>query len=61
MNFWVAVIFFCHSGTCSFWKASEVFDTKAQCERVLVGALETFDAHAEVSSGACLEIKLVRA
>jgi hypothetical protein len=54
MNFWVAVIFFCHSGACSFWKASEVFDTKAQCERVLVGALETFDAHAEVSSGACL-------
>jgi len=61
MNFWIAVIFFCNSGTCSFWKATDIYDTKIQCEKVLSDALDKFEAHTDIAAGACLEIKLVKA
>ena len=60
MNFWIGVIFFCMPGECSFWKATEVYDTKEQCEQMISGALDIFEANTEVASGACLEIKLVK-
>jgi len=61
MNFWVAVIFFCHGGECSFWKATDVYDTKTQCEGVLAGALDVFEPNTDAAAGGCLEIKLVKA
>lgn len=61
MNFWIAVVFFCLPGDCSFWKAEQVFDTKEQCEATVAGALDVFEARTEIAAGACLEVKLVRA
>lgn len=60
MSFWVGVVFFCLPGDCAFWKAEEVFDTKAKCEKALDKALDVFENHSEIASGACLQIRLAR-
>lgn len=61
MNFWIAVVFFCQSGDCGFWKPTEVYDTKAQCEEVLIRALDILEPNMDAAAGGCLEIKLVKA
>lgn len=61
MNFWLGVVFFCLPGDCSFWKADQVFDTKAECEQVVANALDVFQENAEVAAGACLKIRMTRA
>ena len=61
MNFWIGVVFFCLPGDCSFWKAEQVFDTKAECEETVSGALDVFERNTDVAAGACLEVKLVKA
>ena len=60
MNIWIAVIFFCHGGDCAFWKATDVYDTKAQCEEVLSGALDIFEPNTNAAAGTCLEVKLTK-
>lgn len=60
MSFWVGVVFFCLPGDCAFWKAEEVFDTKAKCEKALDKALDTFEKHADVASGACLQVRMTK-
>lgn len=60
MNFFVGVIFFCLPGDCAFWKSEELFDTRAKCEAALIKALDTFEKHADVASGACLQIRMSR-
>ena len=59
MSIWVAVIFVC-AVNCAFWKANEIFDTKAKCEKALDKALDTFEKHTDVSSGTCLQIRMTR-
>jgi hypothetical protein len=59
MNFWIAVVFFCLPGDCSFWKAEQVFDSKTECEEVVGKALDVFHENAEVAAGACLKVKLL--
>ena len=58
MSFFVGVIFFCLPGDCAFWKAEQIFDTKAQCEDVISGAMDVFERNSEVAAGACLEIRM---
>jgi hypothetical protein len=60
VNFWVAVVFFCLPGDCSFWKAEQVFDSKTRCEEVVSDALDVFQENAEVAAGACLKIRMTQ-
>lgn len=60
MSFFIGVIFFCLPGDCAFWKAEQIFDTKAQCEVVISDAMDVFERNSEVAAGACLEIRMTR-
>lgn len=60
MNFYIAVVFFCIPGDCSFWKAEQVFDSKARCEEVVSDALDVFHENAEVAAGACLQVRMTQ-
>ena len=59
MSIWAAVIFFC-AGECAFWRANDVFDTNAQCEKSLSEAMALFEARGIQAAGACIEIKVTR-
>lgn len=60
MNFFVAVVFFCVPGDCSFWKADQVFNSLKECEKVLTDALDVLETNSDMAAGACMKIRMAR-
>lgn len=57
MNFYIAVIFFCISGECAFFKDDTNYYIKADCEKKVVTVIQGLNSRASVNNGACLLIK----
>jgi hypothetical protein len=60
MSIWLAVAFFCTAQECAFWKAEELFPTKAHCEVVLNKEMDILEASNIRAAGVCMDIKVTR-
>jgi hypothetical protein len=57
---WMPVIFFCMvDGSCNFW-TTELFDSKKECEIVVLKTMSKLDDEPTVSAseGVCLPVKI---
>jgi hypothetical protein len=57
MHFYIAIIFFCASGECAFFKDSHNYYNKADCEKQVMAVTEVLTSRAVVNYGACFLIK----
>ena len=58
MTVWLAVAFFCVDGECSFYRSTQLFNTRGQCLHHLSATLEVLDEKAEVALGNCFDIRI---
>lgn len=58
MNFYIAVVFFCINGSCSFFKGDINYYDKADCEKKVIAIIEDLNSRDIQNDGVCLPIKL---
>jgi hypothetical protein len=57
MNFYIAIIFFCMNGECSFAKDPTNYYNQVDCEKQVIAVIQALNSRAIVNDGACLLIQ----
>ena len=58
MNLFIAVIFFCVSGECSFWKSEVGYYNVEECAKQVEKIMTILEDNGVQSAGTCLPINL---
>jgi hypothetical protein len=56
MKLFIAVVFFCVNGECSFWKSNDNFYKVEECAVEVQKAMQFFNDQGVVAAGTCLPI-----